>query len=793
MFIFNLKIALRNIYRYKIFSAINILGLSLGIACFMMITMYVWNEKTMDTFHRKGERIYRLTEKQNQSGTIYDIAVTPGPLAPVLKKELPQIEDAVRMGKWSGLIRTSTSAFEEQNLLYTENSLFNLLDFTMLKGNPNAALKNPRDIVITESTAIRYFGEGWASDPDLFKQTLKLNDTYDFTLAGVVKNPPLSSSIQFDLLLPMEQLFATDEWSNKWNSNNYHTYLLLKPETDLPAFAKLLENRLRLYSKDTTTTLHLQPLADQYLYSEFAFGTDWGPRGNNGYVKILSGVGILLLIIAAFNFVNLSTARASRRSMETGVRKVNGASRVQLISNYLMESVAMAFISAALAIVLIKLAIPFISPLTGQSFFAGFSHPVFWISLSALVIILGCLAGLYPAWVLSGFSPIRAIGGGTVVKGKKPFLRGLVVLQFAVSIGLIMCTIVMFKQLKYMQQKDLGFIKDGIVTVRLKGDLRKNSQAFKNDLSRQPGIESIAAATMNLVNVDNSGNMEWEGMKPDDEFLVTQTNIDEDFINVLGMQLLKGVNVSASGRSGDTSMEYLVNQAAVERMGYTLETAIGKKVNFWGMPGTITGVVKNFHYKTLAAGIEPFIFRCQPDQFFFNLFVKIEGNKTATALESIKQSYRRFNPDTPCDISFLDEAIQQVYASDKRIADLVLLFGLLTVVVGSMGLFGLTVFATEQRIKEIGIRKVLGAGVSQITLLLSKDFIQLVAWSLLLAIPLAWYATTQWLQQYVFRIQPQWWLYASGGIAVMLLAIATISFQAIRAAKANPIESLRNE
>lgn len=793
MLLFNLKIALRNIIRHKVFSAINITGLALGIACCMIIAVFVWNEKIKDRFHSKGNRIYRVTEKQNQSGNWYDVAVTPGPLAPELKKDLPQVENTVRMGKWMGLIRTSGQAFEEQDILYTENSFFSIFDFQLLKGNPATVLGNPKDIVITERTAIRYFGTGWASDPSLFSRTLKLNDTYDFTIAGVVKNPPEASSIKFEILLPIAQLFATDEWSNKWNSNNYHTYLLLKTGIRLPEFAPLLKKRLGLYTQDTSTTLHLQPLADQYLYSNFAFGTDWGPRGNNAYVKILAGVGILLLIIAAFNFINLSTARASRRSKETGIRKANGASRSLLIRHYLAESIIMACISAAIALVLIKLAFPYLSHITGKEFIIPYSNPLFWTSLSFMIVLLGCFAGFYPAWVLSAFNPVKALAGQQMQQGKKPFLRVLVVLQFAVSIGLMICTLVMFTQLQYMRQKDLGFIKEETLSVKLKGELRSKALTFKDNLLQQPGIAGATAASMTLVNVDNSGNMEWEGMKKGDEFLVTQANVDEDFINVLGMQLLRGRNFTRKAGAGDGKMDFMVNEAAVQRMGYTPESAIGKKVKFWGMDGTISGVVKNFHFKSLSAGIEPFIFRYQPDQFFFNLFVKINKGQAAAAMASINKSYRSFNPDTPCDITFLDDAIQQLYAADKRLADLVLLFAFLTIIVGSMGLFGLTVFATEKRTKEIGIRKVLGAGISQIVMLLSGNFVKLLAVSLLLALPVAWYASNQWLQQFVFRIQPQWWLYAAGGLIVVAVAIATIAAQALRAAAVNPANSLRNE
>ena len=788
---FNLKIAWRNILKNKVFSGVNIIGLALSMASCLAISMYIWNETHYDDFHKNGKNIFRVTERQNQAGVMYSVAVTPGPLAPALKKDFAEIVHTIRFGNWGGVVKNGTRTFEEKNILLTENSVFSSFSFLLVKGNPASALLSPDEIVITESTASKYFGSDWKSNPFIIGQTFRLNNETDFKLAGVVENPPLNSSFKFDILLPIEYVFKADNGANKWNSNNYHTYLQLRPGTDIIAFAKKIKQHLNKYNGETSDLLQLQPLTKQYLYSAFDFNTDWGNRGNIKYVRIFGGVGTLLLIIACVNFVNLSTARSLKRSREVGVRKVNGATRKQLIVQFLSESFLMALIAGIVALLILKLLHPFLETIIGVPFNIEFSSSLFLSIFLLFIVIIGLIAGIYPAFILSAFKPVKVLKSAGGEKTGKFFQRGLVVFQFAIAVTLMVGTFFMYRQLQFIQNKDLGFDKEHLIAVRLNGKLKQQSHLLKNDLDRQPAIASTAPATMQLVNVGNSSYVEWEGMQADDKFLITQANVDPNFIPVLGIKLLYGTNFSMQ-KSNDTT-SYIVNESAAKRMGYTVNTAPGKKVTFWGAKGTIIGVVKDFHFKTLVSGIEPFILRYQPQENYYNLFVRTKPGKASEAIKNIQQAYKKYETETPVDFSFVDEAINKTYQDEQRTATIILVFACLTIFVGCLGLFGLTVFAAEQRLKEIGIRKVLGAGVRSITALLSKDFLKLVMIATIIAIPIAWYAVGKWLQGYAYRIDIDWWVFALVAIAVCGISLLTISLHAVRAALTNPAKSLRTE
>jgi putative ABC transport system permease protein len=791
MILFNLKIAWRNIIKNRTFSAINVTGLALSMACCLVIATYVWSELRHDTFHKNAANIYRITEKQNQAGTIYNVAVTPGPLAEELKKDFPEVINTVRFGSWGGVVKNGTNIMRENKMLLTDNSVFSAFDFPLIKGNPKTALNSPSDIVITENTAKRFFGNKWKENPALIGQRFTLNDEADFVLAGVTVNPPENSSIQFEILLPLQYLFATDKWSNKWQSNNFHTYLQLKPGTDVAAFGKKIEKQLHVYNPDTEDLMYLQPLKSQYLHSAFDFGTDWGKRSSFTYIKIFSGVGILLLIIACVNFVNLSTSRSLKRSMEVGVRKVNGASRNQLIFQFLTESIVMSAIAGILAIVLINLFSPFLKTYTGTGMFFSLAHPLTVPFFIATIVIIGIIAGLYPAFFLSRFNPIKVFKHSRSMSSGKRFRQALVTLQFTISVTLITCTWIMYNQLEFVRNKDLGFDKDQLISIRLSRNLKDKAATFKQEVEKLPGVVAATASTMTLVNVGNSSYLEWDGMQESDKFLITQANIDPDFIPALGMQMINGDNFSKQ-KSTDTS-QYIVNEATVKRLGMNVSEIIGKEYTFWGAKGKVIGVVQDFHFKPLKTGIEPFIFRYQPKEFYFNVIVKIAPGKSSDAISSIEKIYKTMEPEFPLEYSFINESLNELYREDEKTAGIILLFAVLTIFVGCLGLFGLTVFATEQRIKEIGIRKVLGAGVSSIVTLISSDFLKLIVLATLIAIPVGLYFIQKWLQEFAFRIDVQWWFFAGVGMMVLIVALITISAHAVKAAMANPTESLRSE
>ena len=788
---FYFKIAWRSLWKNKVFSFINLTGLALSMTCCLAIGMFIWDQLHYDHFHSNLNSIYRITEKQDQAGTMYNVAVTPGPLAPALKKDFPEVKETLRLGSWSGLLKSGTQAFQETKILVAENSLFTMFNFPFVKGDMRMALQSPGDIVITEATAEKYYGKDWRNNDAMIGQTFTLNNETSFKLAGVVQNLPANSSIQFDILLPITWLFNSDKWSNSWGSNNYHTYVQLTAGTNANAFAKKIEKQLPVYNSKTTDLMYLQPLKAQYLHSKFDFSTDWGKRSDIKYVKIFSGVGLLLLVIACVNFINLSTARAVKRSMEVGIRKVNGATRKHLMQQFLGESVLLTLLAGLAAVLLLYCVQPFLAALTGVSIAIDFASPLFLFFFVGLIIIVGVIAGLYPAFVLSRYKPVRVFRKSTGRRGSNFIQQGLVVFQFSISIILIVTTIFMYRQLQFMQEKDLGFDTSQLINLRLNGPLKEKSSLLKVDLQNSSAISATAPATMSLVNVENSSYLEWDGMQEKDKFLVTHANVDPDFIPALGIQLMNGSNFSWQ-KSNDTST-FILNEAAVKRMGFTVTTAIGKKVNFWGAQGRVIGVVKDFHFKSLSSGIDPFILRYQPQDRYFNMFVKTAPGKTAEAIGYIQKLYRQYDSDSPAEFSFVNEAINKLYEDDQRTAGVIFLFACLTIFVGCLGLFGLTVFAAEQRVKEVGIRKVLGAGVLSITELLSKDFLKLVLVAIVIAVPVAWYASIRWLQAFAYRVDVDWWVFIFAAVAALVLALTTISFHAVKAASANPVKSLRSE
>lgn len=789
---FNFIIAWRNIRKNKVFSLINIFGLSLGIACCMAIGQFVWSETHHDTIHKNLKTIYRVTNQQVQAGNKYHVAVTPGPLAPALQEDFAEINNTVRFGNWGGSLKYGDKVYGENSVQLTENSIFSVFNFRLIMGNPKTALLSPDEIVITENTAARYFGAGWRNNPSLIGQQFLWNDETNFKLAGIAANPPGNSSIQFDVLLPIAYLFATDKWSNKWGSNNYHTYLQLKAGTNIKAFGQKLSRQLKKYKPDTEDVLLLQPLEDQYLHSKFDFFTDWGKRSDIKYVKIFSAVGVLLLIIACVNFINLSTARSLKRSLEVGIRKVNGASKTQLVFQFLNESVLMALMAGCIAALLLKITQPLFQQFTGIDLQLSLSGANTILLFVLFTVFIGLTAGIYPAFILSAFKPVSSLKGKLGLRSGVGFRSGLMVFQFAISITLMICTFFMYRQLKFMQNKNLGFNSEQVIRVGLGKELKQKAALLKSDLEGESTIEAVAPSTMSLANVDNSSNMEWEGMLPGEEFLITQANVDPGFLPALGIGLVSGTNFSWQSNE-DSASYYIVNETAVKMMGSTADKILGKKVTFWGAKGSIIGVVKDFHFKPLQAGIEPFIFRYQPWSNYFNLFVKTKPGKTAEAIRRVEQLYKKYEPESPFEFSFLNESLHQLYKNEQRTAGVIFLFALLTVLVGCLGLFGLTVYAAELRVKEIGIRKVLGAGVAGIVALLSKDFLRLVLLAIIIAIPVAGYFSYSWLNDYAYRINMDWWVFALMGVLAMSIAVVTVSFQSVKAAMANPVKSLRTE
>jgi ABC-type antimicrobial peptide transport system permease subunit len=785
-------IAIRNLWKNKVYSGINIIGMAIGLACCLTIGLFIRDELSYDRFHTHGKNIYRVIEKQVQAGEVYDVAVTPSPLAAALKKDFAAIEQTCRIGNRSGFFQNGNTITETSNLLIVDNSFFSLFDFKLVQGDARKALLKPDEVVISESMADRMFGTAWRKGGHLTGRLIQLNNKRSLILAGIAKDAPTNSHIQFEALLS----FSYDELKpdrDRWDNNDFHTYIQLRPDADAARIAQQIFKYIPKFLPKSQITLSLQPLFDIYLHSDFAFTTDWSKTSNIMYVRIFTAVGLIVLLIAIFNFINLSTARAIQRAREVGVRKAIGAFRRQLIVQFIGESLFMTLLAVTTAQVLLQVFLPLMNHIAGKQIAVPVSDPLFWLVIAGFTVLVSLLAGIYPAFYLSGFEPDKVLKGVFNVHGGRLFRRTLVTGQFMFSIILIIGAIVIYKQLTFLQDKDLGFDKSRLLIVKMKNELRKKSSLLIADLQKQHSIANVSGSSINLVDVTNSTtSIQWDGRSPDDKFIMTQANIDPDFLTTTGMKLIAGRNFDARITT-DTASAYLVNETAAKRMGWTPEQALDKTVTLWDRPGKIIGVVKDFHFRPLTATIEPFLFHYWPKDPCNTLFVKTNPNKAREAISVIEQFYKRYEKQTAPYYEFVDQTLNNQYRAQQRTGSVVLYFSMLAILVSCLGLFGLATFTATQRIKEIGIRKVVGASVSHIVMLLSKDFLKLVIIAIVIASPLAWYLTNWWLQDFAYRTHINWWIFAGAGLVVIFIALITVSFQSIKAALANPVKSLRTE
>ena len=796
MFRSYITIALRNLWRNKLYSLLNIGVLALGMACCLLIAVFVYDEWSHDRFHRNFDHIYRVIEKQKQPEGIFDVAVTPGPLAAELSKNFPEVEQTLRLGQWSGLITHGSRSVEPESMLIADPTIFSLFSFPLVAGTPAAVFRNPDEIILTEATAERLFGADWRRKK-VMGQSITFNKAHTLTLVGIARNPPRQSHIQFEVLLPFKWLESNDEWSSKWNSNSYHTYVQLRPGTehDAAAFGNKITDLLKSYGGSEQTQLLLQPLSDVYLISRFSFGTDWGKRSDIRYIRIFAAVGLIVLLTAVINFINLATARTSQRAKEVGIRKTVGARRWSVVGQFMLESLLMAVISVFMAIFLAEVLLPLFNNLSDKALQLPYGQPAFWLAMTALTAGVTLLTGLYPAWFLSSFRPIRVLKGVFDVRTGRSFRQWLVVGQFVLSIVLIVGTLFIYSQLFYIQSRRLGFDQSQLLYVRLKGDMRANAMLFKSEVEKLAGVAQASAASSTLVEVLNSSLVTWEGQPAGDEFHITHMNVDADFLPTTGLALVAGRNFSTQITSDTSSTmgTYLINETAARRMGWSLESALGKKINFWGADGKVIGVLKDFHFRSLHVAIEPFILRFQPKNYYFNLLVKTQPGGVQRTLADISSLYRKLDPDHPISYGFVDQDLAAQYMAEQRTGRIILSFAVLTILVASLGLFGLATFTAEQRTKEIGIRKVLGASVASVVGLLSRDFMRLVVIAFVIAVPIAWYAIHLWLQHFSFRIDIGWWYFATAGVLALGVALLPVGYQAIKAALANPANSLKSE
>jgi putative ABC transport system permease protein len=787
------KIAFRNLWRHKAFSFINILGLTVGITAFFLIFMYVKFELSYDSFHSKADRIYRIvcdiktpTETINASGPSWAVA-------PHVKNEFPEIESAVRIDNASLLVRRGDIKFQEDHTLFADSSFFHVFDFKLLKGNPKTALKEKFSIVLTETAAKKYFGK---EDP-LGKAVLLTDGSFNATITGIMQDLPENSLVKADMLVSMTTL--TQEFNkgldDQWGNYSDKAFLLLKPGTNakalqakLPAFL-VKRNGDEMKQLQMYPTLFLEPLKDIYLYSS----RDGSKTGNITNVYIFSIVAVFILLIACFNFVNLTTARSAERAKEVGIRKVVGALKTQLARQFIGESIILCIISFILSVGLSALLLPLFNQLSGKIISPGiFSHPSYLLILFVIALGVGILAGLYPALVLSSFQPVMVLKGRFATSLKGTILRkGLVVAQFTISIALIIATIVVYNQMNYMRSQDLGFSKDQKMILDTHGDSLKNT--LKQEIAALPNVISTSMAG----SVPGGGNpgaySKVENLKGDMQIANLDLYfVDFDYIPQYKMKVLAGRAFSREFGT-DTTKAMVVNEAAMKLFGYSSpQQIIGKKFDQWGRTGMVIGVVKDFHFRSLQEVIKPLSIRIEPNGCDL-ISINISSKNIPATIAAVEKKWKTLIPKRPFSYYFLDEFFDKQYRSEDRFGRLFLNFAILAIFISCLGLLGLASYSTMQRTKEIGVRKVMGASVGNIVNLLSKDFLQLVIISFVIAAPVAWYFMFQWLKGFAYRTNIGWWIFAAAGITALLIALLTVSFQAIKAAIANPVKSLRTE
>jgi ABC-type antimicrobial peptide transport system permease subunit len=791
------KIGWRNIRRSLVYSSINVFGLAIGLACCLSIGLYIQDEFSYDSFHQNLGNLYRVVEKQKQAGIRYDIASTPGPLGPAMKTDFPEVKETCRLGYMPGVLQLDQSTAETNAIRLTDNSFFNMFNFKLIKGNPRTIFLNPNEVVLTTSLADRLLEPEWRTNKNLLGKIIQLTswgNEYTLSLAGIAEDAPSNSHIVFDALVSFSIVAANkDDYS--WDNNSYDTYIQLHANADVVQFDHKLTKYIDKYStfgsKDEQRTLRLQPMRDIYLHSKFDFETDSSKNNEFVYVQVFSAVAVMVLLIAIFNFVNLSTARAIQRAKEVGVRKVVGAFRNQLIKQFLTESLMLTLLSFCIAMPLLQLLLPVLNAIAGKSLYIPFNQPAFLIIFVFSIFSISILAGFYPAFYLSSFKPAKVLKGQLQSGSGSRFRSVLVVCQFTFSIVLLISTVVVYKQLKFIEHKNLGFDQSHLLYVRLKDDMREQALLFKSELLNQSSIASASTASVNLIDVTNSTTtFAWEGKAKEDEMLITQINIDADYLHTTGIQLVAGRNFSGS-KSDSTS--FLINEKAAQRMGWNAAQAVGKSITTWNTKGTVIGVVNDFHFRPITMPIEPLVFRCWAKSRYNGVFVKTSKGRTKEALSAIEKVYKTHQTKRALDSEFVDQSIERQYRTEQNTGRIVLFFSVLVILVSCLGLYGLATYAAEQRTKEIGIRKVLGASVSGIIQLLSKDFLKHVLIAIVIAAQAGWWCMTRWLQSFAYKIDLEWWMFAIAGLLSIAIALLTVGYQSLKAALANPVNSLKSE
>jgi putative ABC transport system permease protein len=784
--------SMRSLMRNKGFSAINIAGLAVGLATFSLISFYVYHELSFDKYHTNADRIFRIVENlKTENEMLYQSTSSP-PMGPHFQKDFPEVEAYVRFQNWSLLGQRGEITSYEPNSYIADSTVFDVFSWKLIEGDRKTALREPYSIVLTQSTAKKYFG-----NEDPLGQSIKM-DYDNYKVTGVMEDVPENSHFTFSNLISFSTWSKNNKQAeeNQWYWNGFHTYVLLRDAKSAGAVSSKMRAFLdRNIAKGGMNydDLPLQPLTSIYMGEQRSWEN--GTRGSISNIYILSTIAIFILLIACFNYINLTTARASRRLKEVGLRKTLGAVKRTLITQFLGESLIVTFIAAVLAVIIAWIALPgFRTLVDSELSLSLLPDPAILVaSVSGLIVVVGLLAGAYPAFIISRFEPLQIFRPSSMgILGHNNLRKFLVGLQFVITITLVAGTMLVYDQLDVVRKQDLGFDKEGMITIPTNGDtaIVNYLESVKNELKTVPGVVAVAGSAQ--IPGQNANNNYTEIEMLDGKMSPTNINfnfVDYDFMTTYGIKIVAGRDFRRDVKSDDTTA-YLINETAVRDFGWTPEQAIGKRVR--GRDGgKIIGVIKDFHYKSLHAKVEPMMIA--PTRWVSRLSIKIEGNDTPAALARIESKWHQLVPYLPFDYSFLDVDFDKQYQADQQLGKVAGVFTGLAIFIGCLGLLGLTSFVVERRTKEIGIRKVLGASVGGVVVLITNEFVWLIVAALIVATPLTWYLIAQWQQNFTLQAAINPLRFAIAGIEVLLFACVTIGFLSFRAANANPTQALRTE
>lgn len=784
-----LKIALRNLFRHKAYSAINIAGLAIGMASSILILLWVQNELSFDRFHKNAHEIYRITANASD----FKAAVNCAGMPAELKQQMPEIKNFVRFSHpVTTLLETGNRKFTEKKVFYVDSTFFEVFSFPLLKGNAATAMQKPDAILITADMATKYFGK---EDP--IGKVLRKDNGENVTVTGVLANIPSNSHLQFDFIIPMSNVMHTnnDLMHNTWESFNFYSYVQLDKNfvPSAAAIARLNQQMDQIYKKQQPNgmrvTFQLQPLTSIHLQP--ALQVDLPGHGNMQYVNIFFIVAIFILVVACINFMNLATARSARRAKEVGLRKVVGALRGQLIGQFLGEALLISFFALLFAIGIVLACLPLFNHLAGKELSIHLLDGKILAVLIGIALATGLISGSYPALFLSGFKPVKVLKGNIkTMGGNLLFRNGLVVTQFIVSIVLLVGTVVIYNQLQFIKHRNPGFAKDNLLYMPMSGDIYNHQQELRTELQRNTLTSNYAIVSELPVDImAGDVDVKWEGKDPRSQVVIPSMSVSESFIDVFKMKLLSGRNFSTAVKTD--SNNYIINEKAVQLMGMKIETAIGKPLSFYGAEGIIIGVVQDFNFKPIQQSIEPLILRL--NRYGGTVIVRANPGSTEATVAALGKISQQLNPAYPFSYNFLDQDLANLYSGEQQMGSIFNLFAILAIFISCLGLYGLSAFMAQQRTKEIGVRKVLGASVFNIVYLLSASFTRLILIATVIAIPIAWFAINSWLQRFAYHINISWIIFGCAPLAALVIAWLTVSYESIKAAVANPVTSLRSE